>query len=188
MDQTSEIEADIRDWSRNVLEIPNPNLPNNMPACPYAKKAWLDNKVKVVEVDAIIYEMTQRVRTFTDSSYDLLILASFNLPSCILLWEIAEILNNIHAKDDIHVMVFHPEYGAEDADLDFLTDHEWESGIEQDYCMAFIQRLSQVDEASRRLEKLGYYEAFPEEDYHTLVVERRRRIRNGDETPVDDQR
>jgi hypothetical protein len=170
------IEEDIRSWSREVLEVPNPYLPNNLPACPYAKKGWLDNRVKVIEVDKLLPSVYEAVREFHDNEYDLVILASFNLPDPKLLWEITEILNDVYANMDIHVMVFHPEYAAEDAGLDFLSDHEWQSGIEQDYCMAFIQSLKQVDEASRKLEKLGYYSVYPEEDYQKLVIERRRRL------------
>ena len=50
-------------------------------------------------------------------------------------------------------MGFHPDYGAEDADLDFLYEHEWESALEDEYAMMFIQSLSKVDDASLRLEK-----------------------------------
>jgi hypothetical protein len=38
------IEADIRKWSHEFLEVPNDKL-NGLPPCPYAKQAWLDNKV-----------------------------------------------------------------------------------------------------------------------------------------------
>ena len=72
-------------------------------------------------------------------------------------------------------MGFHPDYGAEDADLDFLYDHEWESAIEKEYAMMFIQSLSKVDDASLKLEKLGYYNVYPSEEYKTLVVDRRKR-------------
>ena len=39
------IEADIRNWSKNFLEIPSDKL-NRLPPCPYAADAWLKNKVK----------------------------------------------------------------------------------------------------------------------------------------------
>lgn len=173
---TKTIEEDIRSWSREVLEVPNPYLPNNLPACPYAKKGWLETRVAVREVDKIFPALYDAVEDFHNENLDLLILASFNLPESIFLWEITEILNDVYAHKDIHVMVFHPDYGAEDAGLDFLSDHEWQSGIEEDYCMAFIQSLRQVDEASRKLEKLGYYSVYPEEDFNNLVLERRRRL------------
>ena len=35
---------DIYTWSKEYLEIPNIHL-NKMPACPYAKQAWKDDKV-----------------------------------------------------------------------------------------------------------------------------------------------
>ena len=80
-------------------------------------------------------------------------------------------------------MGFHPEYGAEDAELDFLYEHDWESSIEEDYAMIFIQSLSQVDDASQGLEKLGYYNVYPEDEYKSLVLDRRaRRQSNGNET------
>ena len=46
------IESDLRDWSSKVLEVPNPAL--RLPACPYAKQAWKDNKVKVLEVSDVL--------------------------------------------------------------------------------------------------------------------------------------
>ena len=72
-------------------------------------------------------------------------------------------------------MGFHPDYGAEDADLDFLYDNDWESSIEDEYAMMFIQSLSKVDDASLQLEKMGYYNVYPEEEYKALVLERRQR-------------
>jgi len=73
-------------------------------------------------------------------------------------------------------MGFHPDYGAEDADLDFLTDNDWESSVDKSYCMIFIQDLEQVVRASDKLERLGYYKVYPESEYQELVVERKRRL------------
>ena len=38
------IKVEMRNWSAHALEIPNEYY-NNMPACPYAKKAWATDKV-----------------------------------------------------------------------------------------------------------------------------------------------
>ena len=45
---TSEHRADLRDWSKTVLEVPNDAL-KGLPACPYAREAWKQNKVNVIE-------------------------------------------------------------------------------------------------------------------------------------------
>ena len=75
-------------------------------------------------------------------------------------------------------MEFHPDYVSEDADLDFLYEHELESDIEDEYAMLFIQSLSKVDDASLRLEKLGYYDVYPKDEYEALVLDRRKRRQN----------
>ena len=78
---------------------------------------------------------------------------------------------------DMHLMVFHPDYDAEKAGLDFLID---DNVVDPslDYCMVFVQRLSTLDDAALSLEKSGYYKHFPVDVFDSLVIERRR-LRNG---------
>ena len=167
------IEADLRDWSQTVLEVPNKSL-NGLPACPYAKEAWKQNKVNVIETDNLGIESICQARKF-DNTYDLVVVASYIFPSPYSFTEFINFLNDTFTKEDLHIMGFHPEYGAEDADLDFLYEHEWESAIEKEYAMMFIQSLSKVDDASLKLEKLGYYNVYPSEEYQALVLDRRKR-------------
>ena len=74
------IADDLREWSMNVLEVPNPHL-DGLPACPYAKKAWQDNKVKIVETKNIYKETLRQCSEFTDNAYDITICASFTITS-----------------------------------------------------------------------------------------------------------
>jgi hypothetical protein len=179
------IAADLRDWSLNVLEVANPAL-NGLPACPYAKEAWKQNKVHVVETQALIADANDEALKF-DNTYDLVVVASYRFPDIQLFNAYIDFLNDKYTEKDLHIMGFHPDYGAEDADLDFLYEHEWESSVEDEYAMMFIQSLSKVDDASLRLEKLGYYDVYPEEEYNALVLDRRkRRLQNGDETSCND--
>lgn len=177
------IEQDIRQWSQTVLEVPNDHL-NGLPACPYAKKAWMDNKVCVIETDDVFIEALSHVGLVLDETYDLLICASYALPKPEDMTRWVMKLNKAMASNNAYFMCFHPEYGAEDAELDFLYEHEWESAIKDEYCMIFVQRLTDVDDKSRQLEKLGYYQAFNEGEYDSLVIQRRE-LRNqyhGNET------
>ena len=168
------IEQDIRSWSHKVLEVANPAL-NGLPACPYAQKAWKENKVSVVETDHIGIETISQANKFENNNYDLVIIASYRFPTPYQFTEFIEFLNDTYSWSDLHIMGFHPEYGAEDAELDFLYDHDWASSIDEEYAMMFIQSLSQVDDASLKLEKLGYYDVYPHEEYEALVLERRQR-------------
>ena len=174
------IADDLREWSMNVLEVPNPHL-DGLPACPYAKKAWQDNKVKIVETKNIYKETLRQCSEFTDNAYDITICASFTIPNMQEFSTWCEQRNNLLAKQDLHIMGFHPEFGAEEAELDFLYEHSWDSSVKDEYCMVFIQSLSQVDDASLKLEKLDYYKVYPEDEYQELVINRRTK-RNGNET------
>ena len=168
-----DIESDLRNWSSQVLEVPNAIL-SGLPACPYAKEAWKQNKVKVIETPNLGIDTICQARKF-DNTYDLVVVASYTFPSPYAFTDFIEFLNDTFTKNDLHIMGFHPEYGAEDADLDFLYEHEWESALEDEYAMMFIQSLSKVDDASLKLEKLGYYNVYPSDEYETLVVDRRKR-------------
>jgi len=179
----SAIEQDIRDWSQEVLEVPNAHL-NGLPACPYAKRAWMDNKVKVIETEDVYIEALSHVGLVLDGTYDLLICASYDLPTAEDMNRWVTKMNRSMASINAYFMCFHPEYGAEEAELDFLYEHEWESNVQDEYCMIFVQRLTDVDDKSRQLEKLGYYQAFNEGEYDSLVIQRRE-LRNqyhGNET------
>lgn len=174
------IEEDLRDWSAKVLEVPNPIL-GGIPACPFARKAWLDDRVSVVECEDIFKQTIIECGNFDPLNKGLVICASYNLPDAEDMNDWVMSMNALAAKADLHLMVFHPDYGAEEAGLDFLYDHNWESKIEHLYCMIFIQSLSEVDDASLILENQGYYDVYPEDEYNELVLERRNR-RYGYET------
>ena len=168
------IEKDLRSWSREVLEVPNKSL-NGLPACPYAREAWKQNKVRVVETDHIGVETILQANKFNNNQYELVVVASYKFPTPYQFTDFIGFLNDTYSWCDLHIMGFHPEYGAEEADLDFLYDHDWASSIEEEYAMMFIQSLSQVDDASLKLEKLGYYDVYPKEEYEALVLDRRQR-------------
>jgi len=42
------VTEDILSWSKDFVELPNKHL-GNVPTCPYAKKARLDNRIRIVE-------------------------------------------------------------------------------------------------------------------------------------------
>lgn len=176
---TFSILNDLRTWSREVLEVPNKHL-NGLPACPYARRAWVDDKVDVIETDNIFSDTITACDNFKDSKYELVVVASFKKPAIEAFEYWVDFLNEDMAKRDLHLMGFHPDFGAYEAELDFLYDHEWESRVEDDYCMVFIQSLSQVDDASKILEAKGYYDVFPVEEFNELVLKRRER-RHGNE-------
>jgi len=166
------IEQDIRQWSNEFLEIPQEKL-NGLAPCPYAKQAWLEDKV-TFSIDTGLDGLIKEVSQFDSHKYDIVIWASTVLPEVEYLDGFCDGINEILAVTgkDMHLMVFHPDYDAEEAGLDFLVDDSV-SDINLEYCMVFIQKLSLLDNASLSLEKSGYYTHFPDDIYHSLVTERR---------------
>ena len=171
------IEADIRKWSHEFLEIPNAKL-NGLPPCPYAKQAWLENKVKF-SIDTGLDGLLNEVNDFEYHDYDIVVWASEELPDMEYLDGFCDGVNETLSLlgIDMHLMVFHPDYGAEEAGLEFLLDDDvTDESLE--YCMVFVQKLSLLDDAALSLEKSGYYSHFPDEVFQSLVLDRRR-LRNG---------
>ncbi len=171
------VEADIRKWSHDFLEVSNKKL-NGLPPCPYAKQAWLDDKVSF-SINTGLEGLIKEVTIFELHDYDIVVWANQYLPDMEYLDGYCDGINEAMsiAGKDMHLMVFHPDYDAEEAGLDFLVDEDAkDEGLV--YCMVFVQRLSTLDDAALSLEKSGYYEHFPEEVYKSLVLDRRE-LRNG---------
>ena len=171
------VEQDIRNWSHNFLEVPNAKL-NGLPPCPYARKAWADDKV-VFSINTGLDGLMEQVRTFSDHDYEIVVWVEENLPDMEYLDGYCDAINELAsvAGIDLLLMVFHPNYDATEAGLDFLVD----DGVTDDslsYCMVFVQLLSKLDDAALYLEKSNYYEHFPDDVYEALVLDRRR-LRNG---------
>lgn len=180
----TKIETDLRSWSREVLEVPNQHL-GGLPACPYAKQAWVKNKVRVVETANIYADTLELCASFSTIGKELVVLASYALPELSVFSGYVAQLNKVFPA--LHCMEFHPDYGAEDAELDFLVDNDWESDVDDPYCMVFIQDLELVVRASDKLKRLGYYESYPKAEYEQLVINRKRRLADGYETPFDEE-
>ena len=172
------VEADIREWSQNFLEVPSEALGGLAP-CPYARTAFLNDKVKF-SINTGVGGLSLEVSAFKNNDYDIVIWADETLPEVGYLDGFCDAINRTMAASDMHLMMFHPDYPADDAGLDFLVDHSVSEDSDLTYCMVFVQNLSKVDDASVYLEKTGYYSYFPEDVHNELVLERRKlRYGNG---------
>ena len=108
------IRKEIRDWSKHSLEKANENY-NGFPPCPYAAKAWIDNKVDIqFKYDLSPEKLYENISHYNDK-YELIILVDLEYelePDRFhgYLKGINEaISNNAFQDKDIYVMGFHPE-------------------------------------------------------------------------------
>ena len=162
---------ELRSWSSSVLEVPNPHLAG-LPACPYAKKSWSENRIDVLVGESVL-DLKKATALYNPISTDILIWVSFNLGRQNLWERWVNLWNKKNVKSDVHLMLFHPDYPPSEDNEDFLTDNEWESSLD-DYVIIFIQSLSGLNIVCVALEGIGYYNHFSDHLYETLVLDRRR--------------
>ena len=175
-----EIINDVRKWSENFLEIPNKHL-GGFPACPFAKKTWQDNKI-IIEVKRknkwYKTELNAHLKQLNFHVHEILIFCDpyFNY-SLEEFQNIIDAYNNWYNKKDIFFMGFHPLNPANEEEQEFLVTPNGETPlVESDvaYSMMLIQKFSQLQEASDKLHRQGYYEKWPKGYYQDVVVSRQK--------------
>ena len=149
------IKQDLENWVANYLDVPSMFYNGSKP-CPFAKKAWVNNKVNVVlgtkpEVVAAVDEW--------DDKFDLTIVVYDHTE-----WQSNEWVkkhNPTIIDDDLYLMSFDPdEFGPDDPNLD---PHNWGSVTDEVYGMVFVQRLSKLINYSDNLVSSGYYQNVSED-------------------------
>lgn len=155
------IETEIREWSSNVIEMPNPNF-KNIPTCPYAKAAWEKDLVKIVfDHDSRDEQLLKYISKY-DDEYDLIIVVETDYDEDQegfhnALAEVNSLISqDVWGDSDLWVMGFHPY----DDESEVLDDESFEPISEYSYGLVFIQRLSLLQEASNKLELQGYYDVY----------------------------
>jgi len=160
-EEEHKIETEIREWSSNVIEMPNPNF-KNIPTCPYAKAAWEKDLVKIVfDHDGRDEQLLKYVSKY-DDDYDLVIVVETDYHEDQegfhnALAEVNSLISqDVWGDSDLWVMGFHPY----DDESEVLDDERFEPISEYSYGLIFIQRLSLLQEASNKLELQGYYDVY----------------------------
>ena len=151
----------VRRWIMEDLSPVDPE--SGFALCPYAKKAWLDDRVKVVVCEEGLWDKVAEECVNFDSKNALTVCIDENPDRSYDELESACMAMNSYfsvTKQDLWVLVF-----------------------EGEVAIIFIQRLSELDDASQRLEKVGYYKQYDPEDYIKLILARReRRLKNGEKS------
>ena len=188
---SADIEKSIMDeitqWSDKVLSVPNPHF-NGLPACPYAKQAWLDSKVAVIFKYEKNYQSLYNTLAQFDDNFDIAILVDLSQHmEADVFHEYLDDLNTVISNGmfidrDLWVMGFHPD----DDESEFVEDVSFEPLVDVEYAMIFVQRLSNLQEAADKLDKKGYYDTYGDEYDAKNIYARReqlyRRLKDGNET------
>ena len=175
------ITDDILTWSEKYLEPKNKYL-GDVPVCPYARMARLQNKYRILEChnfanfqDTII----EGAKLAKDPDIQIVIVGCDDIgyePE--ELASVIDILNRVMVPNDIYLICSHPYDDEEDEDVQFLDTNAWEPSIV--FMMVLIQKFDELEKASDNLRKTGYYDHWPSDYYEGTVNKRKsyRRYRN----------
>lgn len=143
----------MTDWVESWIHTLSDTSPetNGVAKCPFAKKAWDNNQVKVVynqdiwgavakECDSIgEYRVVLCIQESPDREYEEL------EAGC-------DALNRLFAHTGRDI---------------------WLLSYQRDKAVVFIQSRADLNSASEALEKLGYYKNYTEEDFNRMILYRR---------------
>ena len=179
------VKEDVRLWSKHFLEVPNIQL-NNLPACPYAKTAWLQNKVDIQLRDpdkGYVSYLHKLIKTIDYEKIELLIYCDpfYKEYSINKFQKIIDKFNDKYNSDDHYFMGFHPYSPPNDEAHEFLTNPTGyttnlpESKIQ--YSMMLIQKFSKLHKESAKLKRMGYYDKWPKGYYNEVVESRQKQYK-----------
>ena len=139
----------IEEWILDFLSKPNSAF-DNLPPCPYAKKAWLDGNVEVKE-----FQSFASMRKDLDEWNKEVVIYLFQyttLPRCGELEALSSKFNEQY-----------PDFLFLEESPDLVEDVGGVIVNQGDLCMMIVQKRKELEEAREELKKTGYYDNWTEE-------------------------
>ena len=174
-----EICDEIKAWSQYALETPNEEY-GNLPVCAYAKQTWEDKKVGFSFKYCPSYQSLYTLTSTFDTCFDVTILVDLDYEKDSekfhqYLVDLNEAVSEgFFLQKDIWVMGFHPNDDANET----IDDGTFEPLVETEYAMIFIQKLTKLQKAAKKLKQTGYYQHYFGDDNTPHVFELREHFYN----------
>ena len=140
----------IRNWISDFVTRPNPVF-GNLPPCPFAQKAIVDDKVDFVEVNSICTYATlyQQIWQFDFEEKDVLCMIAqpdqFTAKETV---HLAHQLNEFFMTKDVVILEDHPKIKEKVKSVTLNNGH---------YILFLAQRLSKLNRFAKALEAGPYY-------------------------------
>ena len=163
-----EVFEEMRSWSAQLLEMPNKHF-NNLPACPFAKKAWAEDKVGFCFNYNQCKQALYKLITNYPDKYDVCLFIEFDYEKNSQKFHDylnamnGAIAQGIFIDKDIWVMGFHPDDEPEDQgfiDEPVFDEEAFEPVNDTVYAVTYIQRLSKLEESAQIVKEKGYYSVY----------------------------
>ena len=155
---TTDYEDYLKKWVEEVLSVPH-DLLNSLPICPFARKAIFDNKVKFIRTGNYVADIEMSLETWDDTTHALIFVCDDNVDPEEFSENVKQLNKKFLIKDLVlledHVKIEEPFHGI-----------KFNNGK---YNIIIVQRLHSINEASRFLERSGYYINWSDDLYNDVV-------------------
>lgn len=138
----------VQSW---VEELAKPDAITGLAGCPFAKKAWDQGFVKVVDAQNLWDAVHREVMSFGEH----------------------KVVMCVQDDPDQDYQELEAACAALNRWFAFVGLDIWLLSYQIDKAIVFIQPLSELNSASIALEKLGYYKDYDSKDYDRLIHQRR---------------
>lgn len=145
-------------WIEEVLSVPH-ELLNSLPICPFARRAILDNQVKFVRTSNYVTDISTELTTWDDSVHAMLFVCDDDVDPVQFVSDVAA-LNTKFLPHDLVLLEDHVKI------VETFHGTTFNNGK---YNIVIAQRLHSINDASRSLERSGYYTNWSEALYNDVV-------------------
>jgi hypothetical protein len=153
-----EYEDYLKTWVEEVLSVPN-DLLNSLPICPFARNAILENRVKFIRTHDYVNDINTSLQSWNDNIHALLFVCDDEVDPDKFADDVKQLNKKFLLQDLVlledHVKIEEPFHGI-----------KFNNGK---YNIIIVQRLNSINEASRSLERSGYYINWSDALYDDVV-------------------
>ena len=152
---SKDLHYNLNVWINKTLSIPD-SIFNNLPPCPYAKKAWMEDKVEIHAFDSWVDAYSCLVTKqwdFTNLEVGIIAFPKDDITSN-QLSNMLDALQNTWPRNDLAVLEDHPD------ELEQVDGFKLNFGK---CCLLLIQPRSKLHEARAYLETKDYYKNWSQE-------------------------
>lgn len=155
-----EIEREIIKWLVDFVEKPNLALGNWAP-CPFARRARIDNKVKIIFAGKYLSKSVNRAKQLLSDNDVVVVCFDHNAITADYVQGFVINANKILMPQDFVILEDHPD------SVEYVNNVKMNFGK----CgLLLIQRLSKLNAASNQLFDKGYYDYWNSSEYNNVVA------------------
>lgn len=159
---TTDYKDYLQDWILNFLSKPH-EVFGGLPPCPFAKNAYLENRVQFLQADNYVEAAHECIQTWSDNIEVVVIVAPLDVPPDIFSDQTAQ-LNNMYKDKDFVLLEDHVQ------SIEKVQDVILNNGR---YNILLIQRASILNRAAGSLQNTKYYKNWSQEYYDEVVAWRK---------------